>query len=140
MKESRAEALRWLNQAENDLSYAALGISGGFYAQVCFQCQQIAEKALKSIHYGKLKKRIVFGHSIVELAKELDFEKERIIECGILDQYYIPTRYPNGLPGTVPYQVYTHRQAKEAYQTAEKIIKIAKDLLPKGDIQGKANG
>ncbi len=134
MKESRAEALRWLNQAENDLSYAALGITGGFYAQVCFQCQQVAEKALKSIHYGKLKKRIVFGHSIVELSKELNFEKELIIECGILDQYYIPTRYPNGLPGTVPYKVYTQKQAREAYQTAERILKIAGQHLPNEDI------
>lgn len=46
MKEARDEGLRWLQQAENDLEYTLLGLREGFYAQVCFQCQQICEKAL----------------------------------------------------------------------------------------------
>ena len=65
MKEPRSEALRWLRQAENDLAYARVGLREGFHAQVCFQAQQICEKALKSIHYGKLAARIVYGHSLV---------------------------------------------------------------------------
>lgn len=72
MKEPRAEALRWLRQAENDLGYAKLGFREGYYAQACFLCQQICEKALKSIHYGRLGKRNVIGHSLVELSAELN--------------------------------------------------------------------
>jgi len=71
LKEVRAEGLRWLRQAENDLEYARLGLREGFFAQVCFQCQQICEKALKAIHYGQLGKRVVLGHSLVQLAAEL---------------------------------------------------------------------
>jgi predicted nucleotidyltransferase len=66
-RERRVEALRWLRQAENDLLYARLGLREGFSAQVCFLCQQIAEKALKSVHYGKLGKRIVYGHSLLAI-------------------------------------------------------------------------
>jgi len=114
LKESREEALRWLKQAENDYGFASLGLDEGFYAQVCFQCQQVCEKALKSIHYGYLGKRVVIGHSLVELARDLDLPSELANELAILDQYYIPTRYPNGLPRAVPFEVYTKAQAEQA--------------------------
>ena len=129
MQEHREEALRWLRQAENDLEYAELGFKEGFFAQVCFQCQQVCEKALKSIHYGHLRKRIVYGHSLVILAKDLNLEYSLMEELAILDQYYIPTRYPNGLPGNAPYEVYTKNQATGALSTCKKIINIARKML-----------
>jgi len=51
MRQSRAEAERWLRQAENDFAFAELGAREGFFAQACFVCQQAAEKALKALHY-----------------------------------------------------------------------------------------
>ena len=129
MKEHRQKALRWLRQAENDLEYAKLGLKERFFAQVCFQCQQVCEKALKSIHYGYLKKRIVYGHSLVNLSKTLDLEESFMEELAVLDQYYIPTRYPNGLPGSLPYEVYTKKQANNAISTCERIIMIAREML-----------
>ena len=39
-----------------------------------------------------------------------------------LDQYYIPTRYPNGLPGGVPADVFSARQAAEATAFAREFI------------------
>lgn len=39
-----------------------------------------------------------------------------------LDQYYIPTRYPNGLPGGVPAQVFTQKQASEAIGLAREVL------------------
>jgi HEPN domain-containing protein len=130
LKETRIEALRWLRQAENDLQYARLGLREGFHAQVCFQCQQIAEKALKSIHYGKLGKRIVYGHSLVELAVELDLDSSLRRELAVLDQYYIPTRYPNGLPGGSPYEVYTLEQAQSAVAVCDRVVALARKSLP----------
>jgi HEPN domain-containing protein len=130
LKEPRAEALRWLLQAENDLGYAELGFREGYYAQVCFQCQQICEKALKSIHFGKLEKRTVLGHSLIELTKELNIEPDLRLELGILDQYYIPTRYPNGLPGALPYETYTREQTERAIAACRKTITLARGQLP----------
>ena len=130
MKEPRSEALRWLLQAENDLAYARLGLREGFHAQVCFQCQQICEKALKSIHYGKLGARIVYGHSLVELCENLDLSGDLRKELAVLDQYYIPTRYPNGLPGGTPYEVYTAEQAAAAVAVCGRVIALARDALP----------
>jgi HEPN domain-containing protein len=131
LQERRVEALRWLRQAENDLQYARLGLREGFSAQVCFLCQQIAEKALKSVHYGKLGKRIVYGHSLVELAKELSLENDLRRELALLDQYYIPTRYPNGLPGGAPYEVYSTVQAEAAVAVCDRVISFAHESLPK---------
>ncbi len=130
MKEARAEALRWLRQAENDLQFARVGLREGYYAQVCFQCQQAAEKAVKSIHYGLLGKRIVHGHSLVELAEGLNMEPGLRGELAVLDQYYIPTRYPNGLPGGTPYEVYTQSQAESAVQVCSTVIDLARKSLP----------
>ncbi len=51
----------------------------------------------------------------------------------ILDKYYIPTRYPNGLPyPAVPYQSYTEEEANEAISIAEEIINITEREINKG--------
>jgi len=101
LKENRQEALRWLKQAENDLEYAKLGLKEGFFAQVCFQCQQVCEKTLKSIHYGYLKKRIVYGHSLVNLSKNLNLEESLIFFVFhiIYDYFTINTFLISSIPG-----------------------------------------
>jgi len=129
LKEDRAEGLRWLRQAENDLSYALLGLREGFFAQVCFQCQQICEKALKAIHYGQLGKRVVFGHSLVQLSAELPLARDLLEDLAVLDQYYIPTRYPNGLPGSLPYEVYRRKQAEQAVEVSRRMVELARHAL-----------
>jgi len=99
---------------------------------VCFRCQQICGKALKAIHYGQLGKRVVFGHSLVQLASELPLEDGMRTELAVLDQYYIPTRYPNGLPGAVPYEVYSRKQAEQAAAISESVIELARSALADG--------
>jgi len=108
-----------------------LGLEREFYAQVCFQCQQVCEKALKSIHYGERGERIVVGHSLVELTQKLNVREELREDLAVVDQYYIPTRYPNGLPGSTPYEVYTKGQASAAVTIAEAAIALARDRVPK---------
>jgi HEPN domain-containing protein len=44
-----------------------------------------------------------------------------------LDQYYVPTRCPNGLPGGVPAEVFTRRQAEEAVAIAQRLVALARD-------------
>jgi HEPN domain-containing protein len=129
MRDSAAEASRWLRQAENDLAFAELALREAFYAQACFMAQQTAEKALKSLSYGQ-GERLVLGHSIVELAGRLASampEVGRLREqAGQLDQYYVATRYPNGLPGGVPFEAFGERQAREAVEAARAFVAIAK--------------
>ncbi len=131
MKESSKEARRWWKQAENDLGYAKLGLKEGYYAQACFQAHQVAEKALKAMYYGVHKLRYVPGHSLSKLAGglDLDLNDEDFEQLNILDQYYIPTRYPNGLPDAAPFEVYTKRQAEEAVGAAENVLHLTEKRL-----------
>ncbi|MDE2796767.1 MAG: HEPN domain-containing protein [Gemmatimonadota bacterium] len=135
MWDSRAEADRWLRQAENDLEFARLGLREGFFAQVCFLAQQSAEKAVQAVGY-LLGERTVLGHSVAVL---VDRYSERVPgladlrdEAGILDQYYIPTRYPNGLPGGFPFMAFNEEQASNALAATERFLRLASELMAAG--------
>ena len=126
------EADRWLAQARSELAFARIGVREGFHAQACFHCQQSAEMALKAVHYlGGA--RLVMGHSLVELLaplvdKHAEFAALRG-DAARLDQLYIPTRYPNGLPGGVPAEVFTEEQAAEAIARAAQFIDRAEAVI-----------
>lgn len=132
MKRPLNEARRWLLQAENDLRFAELAVREGFNAQACFVCQQSGEKALKALAYA-LGDRQVLGHSLFVLVEKLEDSYPSLAslseDAGILDQYYIGTRYPNGIPDGVPYEVYSERQAREAIEMARRIIQEARRLI-----------
>jgi HEPN domain-containing protein len=91
---------------------------GNRYHLVCFLSQQSAEKALKAFLYAR-GEEMVWGHSVSELCKRavsLDRDLERIRrEAATLDKYYIPTRYPNGLPGGIPAEAFEKRDADKGY-------------------------
>jgi HEPN domain-containing protein len=129
LKASRAEAERWWRQAENDLAYARHGFEGGFYAQTCFQCHQVSEKAVKALHHGLLGVRVVLGHSVIRLATEVEIPDDLRHRCAILDQYYIPTRLPNGIPDGAPFEVYTREQVAEAIETATAVLQQCRRRL-----------
>ncbi len=40
----------------------------------------------------------------------------------ILDGYYLPTRYPNSLPGGIPARVYHREAAQEAVALARDVV------------------
>lgn len=127
--DARAEAERWLAQAENDLAFAAHGVELGFFAQACFLAQQVAEKAAKAVHYAR-GARIVMGHSVDGLLESLapDLPEVEALRDGAreLDQHYLPTRYPNGLPGNVPFRAFTRQQAQRALGHARAILAFAR--------------
>ncbi len=133
MKEPSREADRWLKQAESDLAYAELGLRERFFAQVCFQCQQVCEKAIKALRYGR-GERAVLGHALVELAAPLEVMARFSENLAVLDQYYVPTRYPNGLPGGIPADVYTRSQATKAVEIAREVVAaVGAELGPETD-------
>jgi HEPN domain-containing protein/predicted nucleotidyltransferase len=127
-----AEASRWFRQSEYDLQAAALNNEHGFHAWSCFLCQQAAEKALKAFLYAQ-GERIVRGHATSDLLRQCmaynpAFSALRDL-CAELDQYYIPTRYPNGLPGGIPHEVYTTRQSSRALDDVSQVIDMVRAVL-----------
>lgn len=47
-----------------------------------------------------------------------------------LDVYYIPTRYPNGLPGGLPSDAFGEDDAKRAIDRASEIIQAVVKAFP----------
>lgn len=124
------EADRWFQQAKDDLSFARLAHANRYFAQCCFVCQQACEKAVKAVFYAR-GERLVLGHSILRLLKDLGRDDLDELREGakILDQFYIPTRYPNGLPDGVPSEVYTEAQAAQAIGYSEQLMPAVEAIL-----------
>jgi HEPN domain-containing protein len=121
-------AADWMKQAGADLEMARTADRGGSYEWSCFAAQQAAEKALKSV--GMAQGLELWGHSVAALLFEIDrgIDPDGTLAEGAkeLDQHYIPSRYPNGLPAGAPTDLYTKTQARRAIDHAERIIEWCK--------------
>lgn len=100
------ESRRWLRQAHADLRAARSSRESCSHEWASFQAQQSAEKTVKALWYHS--GRDPWGHSITKLI--IDFPDETlktrigafIDDAKALDKFYIPTRFPNGLPEMIP--------------------------------------
>jgi len=105
-KFEKDESLRWLTQAKDEFLDADDLRNRRRYYLALFHFQQSAEKALKAFLYLKLKSfEVFYTHSVndlIEMCIEIDPDFNKIKQAKKLDKYYIPTRYPNGLPGGIP--------------------------------------
>jgi HEPN domain-containing protein len=119
-------AQTWWQQAEADLRAAEDSATAGHNEWSCFQAQQAGEKALKAFLYG-IGKTSVLTHSLRRLVKEcaaVDAGFGALDDDGrLLDQYYIPTRYPNGLDEeTAPANYYDRKDAERCLASARSIL------------------
>ena len=135
-KSALEEGGRWLSQAAEDLKWTKhLAEQGGWYI-ACFLSQQVTEKALKAYLYAQ-GEEIVLGHSVARLCAEAaEYQAEfsnKANRWSVLDGYYIPTRYPNGLPDGIPAEVYTKDAAMSAASLAEEAVIYVKGLIDKVD-------
>jgi HEPN domain-containing protein len=116
----------WLAQAKRDLEHARKDVVDAFYEHACFGAQQAAEKAVKGAYQRFHSEG--WGHRVSKLLQEIskvtDSPPDSLIDDGkILDQYYVPTRYPNGFESGAPMDFYTREQAQDAVRRAENIIR-----------------
>ena len=49
-----------------------------------------------------------------------------------MDKFYIPTRYPNGLPGGLPSEAYSEPEARQAMSWTAEIIQAVGSRLEAG--------
>ena len=135
MTANKKESLRWLSQAEKDLQSAKNSLKANDYEWACFQSQQSAEKALKSILYARGLRKIL-THSVFELIRVVgEFApqlKNLKKEAKTLDSVYIASRYPNGIAGELaPFEYFEEEDARECIRCAGLILEEAKKLMPK---------
>lgn len=133
LDKQRQEAMRWLKTAEEDLG-AARGLrSLNKYSHACFLAQQYGEKALKALWFSF--GHDPWGHSVQKLIVDIPVKSARQVirgqlEAGVLlDRYYIPTRYPNGLPDLTPGEVYLKQDADICIRAARAILTSVKSII-----------
>ena len=134
-----AEALRWLRTGEDDLDAAIVLKRNGKYPQACFYAQQAGEKVLKAVWYYA--DADPWGHSTRKLIEDLQnvdlslYDRLKgLLKAGtILDRFYIPTRYPNGLPDLTPSEAYMEEDADLCIRHAREILSAVKSFLPGED-------
>ena len=68
-------------------------------------------------------------HSVFQLLERCnkyskDFKK--IIHTKTLDEYYVPTRYPNGLPDAIPHKFYVKEDAQKCVNYAKEVVLLVR--------------
>jgi HEPN domain-containing protein len=128
----------WVAFAQDDLRSAAVLYDAGIWNQVCFHAQQCAEKLLKALllHQGEDVPRT---HVIADLLNRLAPQTRTAFtpyyaDVLNLDRYYIPTRYPDTLPGVMPGEP----DARTALDAAGQVMASVEALLAEGPQQAPA--
>ena len=111
-----------LAQAARDLEQAEASQAEGRHEWACFAAQQGAEKAVKALHLSKGQE--AWGHVVARLLNELPAKPpaDLIEKARALDNFYMPTRYPNGHPEGAPFEHYGPLQSGEAIAYAREIL------------------
>lgn len=121
----------WLNQALKDLAHAEDSLRAGRHEWACFAAQQAAEKAVKALHLSLGQE--AWGHVVARLLQELPETvsvPRTLVEKGrVLDNFYVPTRYPNSHPEGAPFEHYGELQSKEALNYAREIIEFVRSQM-----------
>ena len=126
----------WYNQGKRDFQKAKLDYEYKYFEWCCFTSQQAAEKSIKSLG---LKKGInLWGHSLTEMINilseqlpgiKIEFPLDIKDSAKILDMFYIPSRYPDGFSTGTPEDYFLEKQAMEAINAADDIIKFCEGIL-----------
>jgi HEPN domain-containing protein len=90
--------------------------------------QQAAGKAVKALHLHLHQE--AWGHVVARLLEELPAAAGvpgALIEAGrVLDNFYIPARYPNSHPEGAPFEHYGPLPSGEAIRHASEIVEFAR--------------
>jgi len=118
----------WLRQADRDLEAALTTAGAGQFDWSCFAGHQASNKALKALYQHHNAKG--WGHVLYRLVDGLVESEPGLADlrdtARILDKYYIPTRYPNGLDAGAPADAYTKAEADAALRDAQAIVQFCK--------------
>ncbi len=115
----------WFRQAERDLAHAEAIAVAGVHEWACFA----AEKAVKALHLARGQE--AWGHVVARLLQELpEPPPPLLIERGrVLDNFYIPARYPDSHPDGSPFEHFGPLQSAAALDHARQIVDYVRDAL-----------
>lgn len=115
----------WLTFAENDLKTARAALGEDVTNNACFNAQQTVEKSLKAVLLAN-EQEIPKVHDLLFLLERArkhipDLSK---FEEGIrfLNQFYVPMRYPDALPGGAAEGLPSKEESQKAIDYAQEIL------------------
>ena len=119
----------WLRQAERNLKSAEANMQFGIYEEVCYESQQVAEKAVVALldfHHMELR-----GHSVTLLLRKLNINVPKEVEDCVqeLDKHYIPSRYPDVYDEGAPADYYNERDAEECLECGRKVLEWVRGVV-----------
>jgi len=124
-------AFDWFRQAKRDLEQAIDSKNAGRHEWACFAAQQSAEKAVKALHLYFNQE--AWGHIIakllVEITQIVPVPQDLIEKARVLDNFYIPARYPNGHPEGAPFEHYGPLQSEVAIRYASEILEFVSSKM-----------
>ncbi len=117
-----------LRRSPRDLEQAVASAQAGRDECACFAAHQAAERAANAPHL--FHRQEAWGHVVTRLLRQLPeaaSPPDSLVEQGqVLDNFFIPSRYPNGHPEGAPLEHYGPLQSQEAIRRAREIV----DLIP----------
>ena len=121
----------WFRQSLRDLEQAEDSMQAGRHEWACFAAQQAAEGAVKALHLYNGQE--AWGHVVARLLQELPEQisvPHQLIEQGrVLDNFYIPARYPNSHPQGAPFEHYGPLQSEVAVRYAREIVEFVRSQM-----------
>ncbi len=124
----------WLAQAQHDLAAARHSLKAGYHEWACFQAEQAAEKALKSVivYHGKSAPRLHKLGVLVGIIKNLDRRFRGIhFDTAELQSYTFVSRYPFIIPGNyeTPHSYIEEHDAEVCIKKSQTILNLINELL-----------
>jgi HEPN domain-containing protein len=120
-----------MRQAERDHEQATASREAGRHEWCCFAAHQAAEKAVKALHLHHGQE--AWGHMVAQLLGELpggvQVPRDLVERARVLDNGYIPTRYPDSHPSGAPFEHYGPLQSQQAVEYAGSILEFVRASL-----------
>lgn len=121
----------WLQQAGKDIEQADASHEAQRHEWACFAAQQAAEKAVKALHLHHGQE--AWGHVVAKLLRELPettpASEELIDQARVLDNFYIPARYPDSHPEGAPFEHFGPLQSSQALRYAHAILTFVRTQM-----------
>jgi len=129
----KKSAERWIKFAREDLRMAELALTEGIYNQVCFHAQQCVEKLMKGfiVNRGQVHPQTHKLIDLISLPDKSPFDDLKK-SFRLLDRFYIPTRYPDALPGNLPEGLPNREDAEEALTVAREVFERVDKIMKQG--------
>ncbi len=123
---------KWISFVMDDLDSAEIMMREKKFNNVCYFSHQAVEKVLKAfLEHNKVNPPPI--HNLIDLLKQCGNINEEILtllpKVRILNQFYIPTRYPVAPVGSTPKGMPDQALAEKALEYAKEIVNFVKTQM-----------